>query len=242
MKIGLVFEGGGGKGAYQIGVWRALRELNIENQIVAISGTSVGALNAALFYQGGLTIAEETWKNISNDDILKIKENDDFDIGDCYFSQTQLAAIISSALKGKRTNTFTQKCFVTCRRVDEPIIEYFEWSRYRDSEYKKRILLASSAIPIVFENVEIDGTLYMDGGVPNSGDNTPITPLLKQMMDLIIVVHLGDGKISEKGIPLIEINPSEDIGKILTGTIDFSLESIRKRMQLGYEDAITNYK
>lgn len=42
----------GGKGAYQIGVWKALRELNIENQIVAIAGTSVGALNAALFYQG----------------------------------------------------------------------------------------------------------------------------------------------------------------------------------------------
>lgn len=243
MRIGLVFEGGGGKGAYQIGVWKALRELNIENQIVAIAGTSVGALNAALFYQGGLTIAEETWKNICDEDILKIKENDDFDNGDCYFSQTKLAAIIASAIKGKRTNYFTKKCFVTCRRVDEPIIEYFEWSKYRDPEYKKRVLLASSAIPIVFENVELDGNYYMDGGVPYSGDNTPITPLLDEKLDIIIVVHLGDGKLFNKGsVPIIEINPSEDIGKILTGTIDFQQESIRKRLQLGYEDAISNCK
>lgn len=242
MRIGLVFEGGGGKGAYQIGVWKALRELKIENQIVAISGTSVGALNAALFFQGGLTIAEETWKNICDDDILKIKENDDFNIGNCFFSQTQLSAIVASALKSKRTNTFTKKCFVTCRRVEEPIIEYFEWSKYRDPEYKKRILLASSALPIIFENIEIDGKLYMDGGIPNNGDNTPITPLLNEMLELIIIVHLGEGKVPEKGVPVIEINPSEDIGKIITGTIDFNPDSIRRRIQLGYIDAISNFK
>ena len=45
-KTGLVFSGGGGKGAYQIGVWKALREYGIEADCVA--GTSVGALNGAL--------------------------------------------------------------------------------------------------------------------------------------------------------------------------------------------------
>ena len=33
MDVGLVLEGGGGKGAYQIGVWQALRELGIEDHI-----------------------------------------------------------------------------------------------------------------------------------------------------------------------------------------------------------------
>jgi NTE family protein len=49
MKIGVVFEGGGGKGSYQIGAWKAIRDMGIEPYITCVSGTSVGALNAALF-------------------------------------------------------------------------------------------------------------------------------------------------------------------------------------------------
>ena len=33
MKVGLVLAGGGSRGAYQIGVWKALSELNIKKQI-----------------------------------------------------------------------------------------------------------------------------------------------------------------------------------------------------------------
>ncbi len=47
--LGLVLSGGGAKGAYQIGVWKALCEKGLEGDVVAISGTSVGAINAALF-------------------------------------------------------------------------------------------------------------------------------------------------------------------------------------------------
>ena len=45
----LVLSGGGAKGSYQIGVWKALRELNIHFDI--ITGTSSGALNGALMTQ-----------------------------------------------------------------------------------------------------------------------------------------------------------------------------------------------
>ena len=71
MNIGLVFEGGGGKGAYQIGAWKAIRELGLERYIKCVSGTSVGALNAALFYMGSLDKAEQVWSNISDDDFLR---------------------------------------------------------------------------------------------------------------------------------------------------------------------------
>ena len=53
-KIGLAFSGGGGKGPYQIGVWRAMQELGLADSINAVSGTSVGALNAVLFAQKDL--------------------------------------------------------------------------------------------------------------------------------------------------------------------------------------------
>ena len=47
--LGLVLSGGGAKGAYEVGVWQVLAEAGLTNRIAAISGTSVGAINAAIF-------------------------------------------------------------------------------------------------------------------------------------------------------------------------------------------------
>jgi len=71
--LGLVLAGGGGKGAYQIGVWKALAEYEVVQNISAVSGTSVGALNAALFLQGDIDIAEKIWLNLSYDRMLKLE-------------------------------------------------------------------------------------------------------------------------------------------------------------------------
>ena len=68
-KYGLVFAGGGGKGGYEIGVWKALKESETL-PIGAVSGTSVGALNAALYASGDYDKAEEIWLNISTNKIL----------------------------------------------------------------------------------------------------------------------------------------------------------------------------
>ena len=50
--IGLVLSGGGAKGAYEVGVWLALDDLGLTDRVAAISGTSVGAINAAAFASG----------------------------------------------------------------------------------------------------------------------------------------------------------------------------------------------
>lgn len=70
MEFGLVLAGGGGKGAYQIGVWKALIELKIDKKINAVSGTSIGALNTVLFMNGDYNTAENIWCNISPNKIL----------------------------------------------------------------------------------------------------------------------------------------------------------------------------
>ena len=72
--IGLVFAGGGGKGSYEIGVWKYLHEIGIDQYIRVVSGTSVGALNAALFVGSSYEVAEELWLNISQDKILTPKK------------------------------------------------------------------------------------------------------------------------------------------------------------------------
>ena len=56
-EYGLVLEGGGAKGAYQIGAWKALKEAGI--RIKGIAGTSVGALNGALIAMDDFEKAEK---------------------------------------------------------------------------------------------------------------------------------------------------------------------------------------
>ena len=67
MKIGLVLSGGGGKGAYELGVWKALKELNLNKYISVFSGTSIGAFNAALFAMDDLEKKEKSYA----DELLK---------------------------------------------------------------------------------------------------------------------------------------------------------------------------
>jgi NTE family protein len=68
----LVLAGGGGKGAYQIGAWRALRELGVSFD--AIAGVSIGSLNGALIASGDYDKAVEMWKSVSVDKGVKIDE------------------------------------------------------------------------------------------------------------------------------------------------------------------------
>ena len=76
-KIGLVLDGGGAKGAYHIGVFKALKELDISKHINAVSGASVGALNACLFpiYNLNSKIVENIWINEVEDKILTLNPN-----------------------------------------------------------------------------------------------------------------------------------------------------------------------
>ena len=74
-KWGLVLSGGGTKGAYEVGVWKALQELKIP--LRGISGTSIGALNAAMFLCLDLKKIEEIYRDIRLTDVLPVAGNID---------------------------------------------------------------------------------------------------------------------------------------------------------------------
>ena len=61
----VVLGGGGAKGSYEVGVWKALREMGFEYDTVV--GSSVGSINGALMVQGDYEIAESMWKTIKTD-------------------------------------------------------------------------------------------------------------------------------------------------------------------------------
>ena len=62
-KKAVVLSGGGSKGAYQVGVWKALRKLHYHYEIV--TGTSVGAINGAFMVQRDYFKCLKLWENIN---------------------------------------------------------------------------------------------------------------------------------------------------------------------------------
>ncbi len=63
LRIGLVLGGGGAKGAYHIGCWKALRARGLD-RFDAIAGSSVGAINAVFIGTGRLDTAEAAWRSL----------------------------------------------------------------------------------------------------------------------------------------------------------------------------------
>ena len=59
MKTGIALAGGGSKGSYQTGAWKALRELGIDYDIV--TGTSIGAINGALMVMLRPSVISQPW-------------------------------------------------------------------------------------------------------------------------------------------------------------------------------------
>jgi NTE family protein len=100
-KLGLVLAGGGGKGAYEIGVWQALRDLGLEQSVTAVSGTSVGALNAALFATGDLERARTVWRDLSPTHIIFSPDPDK--------AEAQIAQLLSSPGLGQRFKDFLHR-------------------------------------------------------------------------------------------------------------------------------------
>ena len=69
-KTALVLAGGGSRGAYEIGVWRALTELDERFQLV--TGSSVGAINGAVVAQGEFELAERMWKELETSRVFDL--------------------------------------------------------------------------------------------------------------------------------------------------------------------------
>ncbi len=68
--VGVVLAGGGGKGAYQIGCWKAIKRRGLK--VDAVAGTSVGALNSAMITRGDPALAEDIWRHLSASQLMRL--------------------------------------------------------------------------------------------------------------------------------------------------------------------------
>lgn len=259
MKIGLVLAGGGGRGAYQIGVMKALRELSLDKYIKVISGTSIGALNAILFMSNDLDKAVDIWKSISKEEILPTDDNNltirsmllHLGIKNMSFIKKYMPKIILGGnisrdglinIMNKMDFDFIKKservCYAACTDSAKLTARYFKINDYEEEDIKK-ILLATSAIPMIYDYEEIESIKYLDGGIV---DNLPIQPVYGENCDIIIVVHLAkESDIDKRLFPnthIIEILPTIMEDGLFEGTLEFDEDMSMKRMNIGYEDTI----
>lgn len=259
MKIGLVLAGGGGRGAYQIGVMKALRELSLDKYIKVISGTSIGALNAILFMSDDLDKAIDIWKSISKEEILPTDDNNltirsmllHLGIKNMSFIKKYMPKIILGGnisrdglinIMNKIDFDFIKKservCYAACTDSAKLTARYFKINDYEEEDIKK-ILLATSAIPMIYDYEEIESIKYLDGGIV---DNVPIQPVYGENCNIIIVVHLAkESDIDKRLFPnthIIEILPTIMEDGLFEGTLEFDEDMSMKRMNIGYEDTI----
>ena len=241
-KLGLVLGGGGGLGSYQIGVWKALREYEVDKMIKAISGTSVGVLNACLIAQNNYDIAEYIWTNEIEDKILskkKMDKNNNYISSNGIFSRKGLIEIIEKYLNIDIIINYEYPIYATAVNLKNIDAEYFKLNNKSAKEIKE-IMMATSAIPVIFGRQTIEGVDYIDGGVELlKGNNLPLKPLYEEKCDEIIAINLYKESTREKlnNCKVYEIVASNDIGNFFNGAMDFSLEGAKMRIKEGYNDA-----
>jgi NTE family protein len=173
-KIGIVLAGGGARGFAHLGVLKALEEKGIKPDY--ISAVSAGSIVGAFIAAG---------KN--PDQVMEImQESDFFDYAKVLMPKNGLMSLenLHKNLKEQlEENTISElkiPLYIAASNLVTGKIKYFAEGDLC------QIVQASSSIPILFSPVEIDGDLYVDGGLL---DNLPVEPL-KNKCDIIIAVNI----------------------------------------------------
>lgn len=243
---GVALGGGGTKGAYHIGVWKALEELGIK--VCAVTGCSIGSVNGAMFAQGSFDIAREIWNNIGMENIIEISNSN---IGDNLLDIKNFSLLISDIYKnnGLETKPFRELLnkFIDEEKLRESEIDFGlvtfdlkekeELAIFKNDIPKGKIvdyIMASASLPGLKRTV-IDNKEYIDGGIAN---NIPADMLLSKSIKNIIAVDVGGVGITKglapKGTNIISIKSSDKI----IGMLDFKPENIEKMIRAGYIDCL----
>lgn len=249
---GLVFSGGGAKGAYQVGVWKALNELEIEASCVC--GTSVGALNGAFYAQRKYEEAYEMWSNISMDSVfdgdhelfkgidhvfkegkiqssLKLIEQAYKNVvGHKGMDITPLRQIIDAHLdENVLRNSGIDFGFVTLSLNDRKVLRLF--ASDIDQGNLKYYLMGSAMVPGFTQDKDFS-IKFADGGLV---DNFPVKMVYDKGYRKIIAVNLFTKKFKGyKDAEVIYIRPHSSLGNFLYFEKDRALDNI----ELGYLDAL----
>jgi len=181
-KIGIALSGGGVKGFAHLGVLKALEEKGIEADVLA--GVSAGAIVGS-FIAAGKKPSE----------VMKlINESDFFDFAKLslpnrgIFTLDNMTENLKKSLGIKSFEELKIPFYVGAANIERARMEYF------DKGDLIKIIQASASIPVLFSPVEINGELYVDGGL---FENLPVNPLLDKC-DILIAVNVKPVNLNGK--------------------------------------------
>ena len=245
-------EGGGARGAYQIGAFEALKEAGVK--ITAASGSSVGALNGALIAMDDLDLAKELWHNMTFSKVMNVNDEQmkklfggkllEMDLRvvssrlkkvlkDGGFDVSPLKKLIREHVSYEKIVASDIRLFICTHSLTDKKGLELEAKKLKEDELCD-MLLASAYFP-AFKQEEIGGKRYTDGGVSNV---LPLSPLISRGYKNIITIRLYGLGVEKritvpKGTVITEIAPRRDLGNML----NFDTDSCRKNYKLGYLDA-----
>ncbi|MCI6107839.1 MAG: patatin-like phospholipase family protein [Candidatus Faecimonas sp.] len=242
----LVLSGGGSKGSYQIGVWKALKKLHIKFDIV--TGTSVGALNGALITQKSYFRAIKLWKKINLKLLFgenAIDSTNDLKVMTMYGKEF----LKNGGMEVKKLENLIEK-EIRYKKLMKSKINYglvtFNLTTKKPVQITKKeipkhligdYLMASASCYPAFKQKNIDGERYIDGGF---FDNLPINLAIEMGADEIVAVDLsapGFNKTPRKKVPTIKIKPNNK----LTNFLNFYEEGAKRNIRLGYNDTLKKF-
>ena len=230
MKRAIALCGGGTKGAYELGAWKALRELGISYQIV--TGTSIGAINGALMAAGDFEQACELWDTIEMENVMADGLNLTTTIEGMYNQREAIRPFLKKYVKNKGADISPFIEFID-RTVDEERvrasgrdyglvtvqvtpIKPLELTLNEIPQGKlKDFIMASASVFPVFPMQKIDGVTYLDGCYY---DNLPVDLALKMGAEEVIAVdlHTSPSHPNYVNKPYVTyITPSRSLGTIL---------------------------
>ena len=246
MKTAVVLSGGGSKGSYQLGVWKALKCLHIKYDIV--TGTSIGALNGVLMCEKNYFKAKRIWSKVNLEYLFKQQpvSNKEIDILKLYGKNIiknggmDIENIETIIKKSINKNKFYKS------NIDFGLITYNFTTKKPLILTKNKIkkdklvdyLMASATCFPAFKMKDIDGFKYIDGGYY---DNLPIELALDMGAEALIIVDLEAPGIKRKPsrkVKSITIKPKNNLSFFL----DFSKENTKRNIKYGFNDTMKAFK
>lgn len=224
-KTAFVLGGGGARGAYEIGVWQALREMNMKIDI--ITGCSVGAINGALVAQDSFDLAVDLWKEIQTDMVV--------DIGFPIRKNRPLKELITRFIdEDKIRNSGITFGLVT---VELPNLtpRYFFLEDIPKGKLADYIIASASLFPAI-RVADIDNVKYVDGGYL---DNLPVGMALDKGATHVIAVDLETAGYVQKeplrqAENLVLIRCKWKLGDVMI----FDGKGSPRNIRLGYLDTL----
>lgn len=252
MKRGIALSGGGTKGSYELGVWKALNELGIDYQIV--TGTSIGSINGALMATGDYDRAYELWSTITMEDMMEDGINLTDTIEGMYDQREAIGPFLKKYVKNKGADISPFTAFIETLIEEDKIrksktdfgLVTVEFPSLKPCELTKRdipeglmkdYILASSAIFPLFPMHKIGETTYLDGCYY---DNLPIDLAIRMGAQQIIAVDLHTSPAHDayaKRPYVTYIKPSRSLGTMM----NFDHALLMSNARMGYQDTMKIY-